>query len=161
MRVFRLGVPVLFGLLAFAARSASAQSAPSNGLVTLQSHHTVLETIDRFEAAVRGRGWTIFTVIDHAAAAKAVGLTLRPRSVIVFGQPERGTDAMRSNPTLAIDLPMKALIWQDDEDKVWLTYNSADYIVTDIYPRHGLSIPPAARDGMNQVFREFARQATD
>ena len=161
MRVLRFGIPVLIGLLAVAGRSVAAEPATANGLVTLESHHTVHETITRFEAAVRHRGWTIFTVIDHAAAAKAVGLSLRPRSVIVFGHPERGTEAMRSNPTLAIDLPMKALVWQDDQNKVWLTYNSADYIATNIYPRHGLSIPPEARDGMGQGFQELARQATD
>ena len=145
--------------LTIAPDGAAAQSNP--GLVTVASHHAVAETIDRFEAAIKAKGWAVFTRIDHAAAAKAVGLDLRPRTVVIFGNPQAGTDPMRSNPTLAIDLPMKALVWQDDAGKVWLTYNSADYLGTAIYPRHGLAVPPEARAGLAQVLEGFARQATE
>ena len=137
-------------------------ATPSNpGLVTLASHHDVAGTIDRFEAAVAAKGWIVFTRIDHAAAAKAAGLDLGPRTVVIFGNPQAGTDQMRSIPTLAIDLPMKALVWQDPAGKVWLTYNAADYIGTAIYPRHGLAVPPAALQGLAQVLDGFARQATE
>ena len=162
MRMLRVGLPLMVGFLALAARSVSAQSGPADtGLVTVESHHSVAETIARFEAAVTARGWTVFTVIDHAAAARAVGLQLDPRSVVVFGHPERDSSAMQSNPTLAIDLPMKALVWQDGEKRVWLTYNSADYAAQALYPRHGLSIPPDARAGLAEGLRDLARQATD
>jgi uncharacterized protein (DUF302 family) len=139
----------------------TAQGQTDPGLVTLASHHAVANTIERFEAAVRAKGWVIFTTIDHAAAAKTAGLELAPRTVIVFGNPKAGTDPMRSNPTLAIDLPMKALVWQDPAGKVWLTYNSADYVGGALYPRHGFDVPPEARKGMADLFAEFARQATE
>jgi len=135
--------------------------AADPGLVTLASHHAVADTIDRFEAAVKAKGWVVFTRIDHAAAAQAAGLDLPPRMVVIFGNPKTGTDPMRSNPTLAIDLPMKALIWQDQAGKVWLTYNSADYVGATIFPRHGLSVPPDARAGLAQVLEGFAKQATE
>jgi uncharacterized protein (DUF302 family) len=130
------------------------------GLLTLASRHDVPETIRRFEAAVAAKDWIVFTRIDHAAAAKAAGLDLGPRTVIVFGNPKAGTDPMRTHPTLAIDLPMKALVWQDDGGKVWLTYNSAEYLAEDIYLRHGTAIPPAARQGMADFFADLGRQAT-
>lgn len=156
---------VLTGLAALPAGSVLGQqaqpSAAAAGLVTVPSHHPVAETIERFETAVKAKGWIVFTQIDHAAAAKAAGLELRPRTVVIFGNPQAGTDPMKSNPTLAIDLPMKALIWQDDAGEVWLTYNAADYIGTAIYPRHGLSVPPEARKGLGQVLEGFASQATD
>lgn len=97
-------------------------------LITKPSKYTVQETIDRFEAAIKSKaagGWVIFSRIDHAAAARGAGLETRPRTVIIFGNPKPGTPPMTKNATLAIDLPMKALVWQDDQDKVWLTYNSS------------------------------------
>ena len=137
-------------------------ATPSNpGLVTLASHHDVAGTIDRFEAAVAAKGWIVFTRIDHAAAAKAAGLELGPRTVVIFGNPQAGTDQMRSIPTLAIDLPMKALVWQDQAGKVWLTYNDAGYVGGVIFPRHGLSVPPEARQDLGQVLAGFAKQATE
>jgi uncharacterized protein (DUF302 family) len=140
---------------------ASKVAAADAGLITLASHHAVVETIDRFEAAVKAKGWVVFTRIDHAAAAKAAGLDLPARTVVIFGNPQTGTDPMRANPTLAIDLPMKALVWQDAAGKVWLTYNAADYIGTVIFPRHGLSVPPGARKVLGQVLEGFAKQATE
>lgn len=139
--------------------TAHGQTDP--GLVTLSSHHDVPDTIRRFEAAVEAKGWVVFTTIDHAAAAKAAGLELLPRTVIVFGNPKAGTDPMRSNPTLAIDLPMKALVWQDPAGKVWLTYNSADYVGGSIYPRHGFEVPAPARQGMADLFADLAHKATE
>jgi len=88
------------------------------------------------------------------------GSQLKPRTVIVFGNPKLGTPAMQKAPTLAIDLPMKTIVWQDDQDKVWLTYNSADYLATQIYPRHGLSIPTAGANALDQVLAGFADEAT-
>ena len=144
--------------LSIAAKGAVAAEP---GLVTLASHHAVADTIDRFETAVTAKGWVVFTRIDHAAAARAAGLDLPPRTVIIFGNPKTGTDPMRSNPTLAIDLPMKALVWQDPAGKVWLSYNDADYIGATIFPRHGLSVQPEARQGLSQMLEGFAKQATE
>ena len=126
---------------------SSSQALADGGLITKASRYSVQETIERFEAAIKSKaaaGWVIFSRIDHAAAAKDAGLQMRPRTVIVFGNPKAGTPQMTKSATLAIDLPMKALVWQDDQDKVWLTYNSSQYSAAEIYPRHGLAVPDEA-----------------
>ena len=105
------------------------------GLITKPSKYSVPDTIERFEVAVKAKGWIVFTELDHAAAATKVGLQLRPRTVVMFGNPKLGSGPMQKAPTLAIDNPLKALVWQDDQDKVWLTYNSAEYQAAYIYPR--------------------------
>jgi uncharacterized protein (DUF302 family) len=125
---------------------AVATHAADDGLITKPSRYSVNDTIARFEAAVRQRetdGLMVFSEIDHAAAAKKFGLELRPRTVILFGVPKRGTPAMVKTPLVAIDFPPKALVWEDDQGKVWLSYNSADYLFKTIYPRHGAEAPPA------------------
>src|ERR1700681_2107385 len=98
--------------------------AAEAGLVTMPSKYSVAQTIQRFEAAIRKKsdqGWMIFTELDHAAAAEKNGLKLLARTVIVFGNPRLGTPAMQKAATLAIDVPPKALVWQDDQEKVWLS----------------------------------------
>ena len=102
-----------------------ALAAEPPGLITVPSNNSVADTIDRFEQAVKASGWMVFTRLDHAAAAERYQQTLRPRTVIVYGNPALGTANMVKVPTLAIDIPPKALVWQDDEGKVWLSYNSA------------------------------------
>src|SRR5712672_2436977 len=138
------GLASLVGSLAICA-SATTAGAADDGLITKPSNHSVKETVTRFEDAVKQReaaGFVVFTEIDHAAAAKKFGLEMRPRTVIVFGNPKLGTPVMKKTPLLAIDVPPKALVWQDDEGKVWLTYNSAEYLNSTIYPRHGLPDTP-------------------
>ena len=110
----------LFGLgLAIVLVSVPTISLPAeSGLITKPSKYSVQETIRRFEAAVTAKGWVVFTELDHAAAAAKFGLEMRPRTVIVFGNPKIGTPAMQKAPTLAIDVPAKALVWQDDQGKV-------------------------------------------
>src|SRR5262249_49443981 len=119
--------------------------AADEGLITKPSRYSVKETVARFEAAVKQReaaGFIVFTEIDHADAAKKFGFEMRPRTVIVFGNPKGGTPVMVKTPLLAIDVPPKALVWEDDEGKVWLSYNSADYLYKTIYQRHGAVPPP-------------------
>ena len=116
-----------------------------DGIITKSSKYSVTETISRFEAAVKSRegaGFTVFTEIDHAAAGKKFGIDMRPRTVVIFGNPKLGTPVMTKTPLLAIDNPPKALVWEDDQGKVWLSYNSADYLYKTIYPRHGAEVPP-------------------
>lgn len=142
---------------------APATRAAESGLISRASNHSVPETIARFEQAVKAKqadGWTVFTEIDHAAAASSNGLALRPRTVIVFGNPKLGTGPMEKAPTVGIDLPLKALVWQDDREKVWLTYNSADYMTNYLYPRHGLSIPAERARAFEQLLASFADEAT-
>ena len=135
-----------------------ANSAES-GLITKASRHSVPETIERFETAVKAKGWMVFTRIDHAAAASAHGLALRPRTVVIFGNPQGGTPGMKAAPTLAIDLPLKALVWEDDQGKVWLTHNSADCLARHVYPRHGLSMNDSARNSLVQFLDTVTDQA--
>ena len=99
-----------------------------NGLIHLASQHTVEETMQRLEALLSERGVTIFARVDHSGAAAKVGLTMRPTKLLIFGSPKGGTPLMQAAPTLAIDLPLKALFWQDAEGKVWLTYNDPSYL---------------------------------
>ena len=99
-----------------------------NGLIHLASRHTVEETMDRLEALISERGVTIFARVDHSGEAAKVGLTMRPTKLLIFGSPKGGTPLMQAAPTLAIDLPLKALFWQDAEGKVWLTYNDPAYL---------------------------------
>lgn len=115
-----------------------------DGITTKPSSYSVIETISRFEAAVKSREgaeFSVFTEIDHAAAGKKFGIEMRPRTVVLFGNPKLSTPVMTKTPLLAIDNPPKALVWEDDQGKVWLSYNSADYIYKTIYPRHGLETP--------------------
>jgi uncharacterized protein (DUF302 family) len=142
---------------------SSSQTFAGAGLITKPSKYTVQETIERFEDAVKSKaagGWVIFSRIDHAAAAKAAGMEMRPRTVIIFGNPKAGTPQMIKSATLAIDLPMKALVWQDDHDKVWLTYNSSQYGATAIYPRHGLSVPDDAAKMLEKFLADASDQGT-
>jgi uncharacterized protein (DUF302 family) len=137
--------------------------AADTGLITKQSNHSVAETIQRFEAAVNASaasGWMVFTEIDHATAAQKAGLQMRPRTVIVFGNPKLGTPNMQQAATLAIDVPPKALVWEDDQGKVWLTYNSSEYLQNVIYPRHGLPSNPEAARNTAAVLAKFADSAT-
>src|SRR5882672_6263961 len=149
-------------LLAICASAASARAA-DDGLITKPSKYSAKETVTRFEAAVEQKeaaGFMVFTEIDHAAAAKKFGLDMRPRTVIVFGNPKFGTPAMVKTPLLAIDVPPKALVWEDDQGKVWLSYNSSDYVYNTIYPRHGAAVPPAATAPFAKLLDEMSDQAT-
>lgn len=140
-----------------------SQASADSGLITKPSKYTVQQTVEKFEAAVKSKaagGWVVFSRIDHAAAAKDAGLEMRARTVIVFGNPKAGTPAMTKSATLAIDLPMKALVWQDDADKVWLTYNASEYSAKEIYPRHGLAVPDEAAQALAKLLADVSDQST-
>ena len=103
-------------------------SLPENGLVHLRSPYSVPETLKRLESVLNSRNLTVFARIDHSGEAAKAGLTMRPTQLIIFGSPKAGTPLMVASPTLAIDLPFKALAWEDADGKVWLTSNSPDYL---------------------------------
>jgi uncharacterized protein (DUF302 family) len=107
-----------------------------NGLVTIPSHHSVSNTIERMVAAATAAGMTIFARIDHAAGAKAVGLALRPTELLIFGNAKAGTPLMQSRQTIGIDLPLKALAWEDEAGQVWLSHNDPVWLAG----RHGLML---------------------
>ena len=127
-------------LLLASVQSSAAVNEPSD-MITKQSTHPVTETVQRFEAALVKRGWKVFAEIDHAKAAVEFGQSLAARLVILFGNPKAGTALMQRIPTSAIDFPLRALVWQDDQGKVWLTYNTGGFLANQVFPRHGLKMP--------------------
>lgn len=100
----------------------------NNGIVSLESRFGVSETIDRLAETVTKLGLAVFARIDHAAGAAKVDMPLRPTELLIFGNPKGGTPLMRDRQISGIDLPVKALAWEDQAGKVWLSYNTADWI---------------------------------
>lgn len=125
------------------------------GLVIHQSRFSPEETLSRLETAVKARGAAVLARIDHAAAAEKAGLALRPTTVVIFGNPRAGTPLMQAVQTAGIDLPLKALVWQDEAGGVWLGYNDPAWIAE----RHGAS-GVAAVDGMKAGLAAIAAEAT-
>jgi len=111
-------------------------TAAEHGLVHLSSSYSVAETAKRLEASLLAHGITIFCRVDHSGEAEKAGLHMPPTQLLIFGSPKSGTPLMLASPTIAIDLPLKALIWQDAGGKVWLSYNSPEYL----QQRH--NVPP-------------------
>jgi uncharacterized protein (DUF302 family) len=105
----------------------------ADGLIDVKSANSVKDTISKFEATAKERGLIIFARIDHAAGAQKIGRTLRPTELLIFGNPQGGTPLMECAQTAGIDLPLKALAWEDAAGQVWLAYNDPQYLVT----RHG------------------------
>ena len=103
-------------------------SLPENGLVHLRSPYSVAETLQRLESVLKARNLTVFARVDHSGEAEKVGLKTRPAQLVMFGSPKAGTPLMVASPTLAIDLPLKTLVWEDTDGKVWLSYNSPEYL---------------------------------
>jgi len=110
----------------------------ANGTTDLPSSRSVEGTIDRLEELLRSKGIKIFARIDQAAAAREVGLSMRPTELLIFGDPRTGTPLMNQYPSLAIDLPLKAVAWESEDSKVYLTFNTADYLIA----RHHLAGEP-------------------
>lgn len=122
------------GLMAlFLAVTAAGAAEAAEGLVSVKSPHGVKETLDRFETAARARALNIFLRVDHAAGAKKIGKVLRPTELLVFGNPQGGTPLMECAQSAGIDLPLKALAWQDAAGQVWLGYNDPKFLAS----RHG------------------------
>ena len=131
---------VVFLTLLFAAPAFA-----DDGIITKPSNHSVKDTISRFDRGDQIAGGRRFHHVHRnrpRRRGKKGGLEMRPRTVSIFGNPKLGTPVMTKTPLLAIDNPPKALVWEDDQGKVWLSYNSADYLYKTIYPRHGLETPP-------------------
>jgi uncharacterized protein (DUF302 family) len=103
-------------------------TSPENGMVHLGSPYSVPETLKRLESILQSRGLTVFARIDHSGEAGKVGMKMRSTQLIIFGSPKGGTPVMLASPTLALDLPLKALVWEDAGGKVWVSYNSAEYL---------------------------------
>ncbi len=131
----------------------------SQGIVSFESRFGVAETLDRLVETVTRLGLHVFARIDHMAGAQEVGLPLRPTQLLIFGNPKGGTPLMQDKQIAGIDLPVKALAWEDEHGKVWLSYNAAEWIAT----RHGLSdasitAVQAIANGMGKVIGLAAGQ---
>ena len=133
------------------------QAMGADGLTTIRSSHGPKDTMDRLEAEVKTKGMTVFARIDHAAGAAAVGLSLRPTELLVFGNAKGGTPLMQSNQTIGIDLPLKALVWEDASGVTWLSYNDPSWLAK----RHGLGaeVKPA-NSAMAATLSGIAKTAT-
>ena len=105
-----------------------------NGLIRVSSPHSVDETVKRLESILAERGLKVFALIDHSGEAKKVGLEMHPTKVVIFGSPKGGTPVMLAAPSIAIDLPLKALVAEAEDGKVWVTYNDTEYL----RERHGV-----------------------
>ncbi len=123
-----------------------------NHMEIMQSPHGVGKTIDRFELAVKKAGMNIFARIDHAQAAKKVGMQLRPTQLLIFGNPKVGTKLMQSNQLIGIDLPLKALAWKDEKGAVWLGY----YRPTDLLAAQNIADQPQVGKKMAGALAKFA-----
>ena len=108
----------------------------TNGIVTVPSLHSVDQTIQKLETILAAKGVTLFALIDHGGEAEKVGLRMHPTKLLIFGNPKAGTPVMIASPGIAIDLPLKILVWEDSGGKVWVSYNATAYLQT----RH--AVPP-------------------
>ena len=126
------------------------------GLKTIESNFTPQETMSRVETEIKAHGMSVFARVNHAALAAEAGLTLRPTEVVFFGNPRGGTPLMQANQTIGIDLPLKALVWQDAAGKTWLSYNDPDWLVR----RHGVGGADRMVGGMSQALSDIATKAT-
>jgi uncharacterized protein (DUF302 family) len=106
----------------------------ADGLIVVQSSHGPAETMARLVAEIKAKGLTVFARIDHASGAKEVGLPLRPTELLIFGNAKGGTPLMQSNQEIGLDLPLKALVWQDASNDTWISYNDPAWLAK----RHGL-----------------------
>lgn len=105
-----------------------------NGIVQVASNRSVDQTVDKLKGILQAKGVTLFALVDHSGEAEKVGMTMRPTKLLIFGSPKAGTPLMVAAPSIAIDLPLKILVAEDDQGKVWISYNSTEYLQL----RHGL-----------------------
>jgi uncharacterized protein (DUF302 family) len=127
------------------------------GLTSIRSSFGPKETMDRLEAEIRAQGMTVFARIDHATGAAEAGLELRPTELIIFGNARGGTPLMQSVQTVGIDLPLKALVWEDASGATWLLYNEPSWIAQ----RHGVANAEPVVSKMTAALRAMSRKATE
>ncbi|WP_084246091.1 DUF302 domain-containing protein [Rhodoplanes sp. Z2-YC6860] len=128
----------------------------ADGLITVRSSYAAKETMERLEAEVKAKGLTVFARVDHTAGAAAVGLRLRPTDLLIFGNAKGGTPLMQAAQTISIDLPLKAMVWQDESGAAWLSYNDPAWLAK----RHGLGsdVQPTV-DALSGALRALAKAA--
>ncbi|HEV2731731.1 MAG TPA: DUF302 domain-containing protein [Terriglobales bacterium] len=112
------------------------QASAMTGIIDKQSNHSVDETVERLRNILQSKGVTLFAVVDHSGEAHNVGMEMPPTKLLIFGNPKAGTPLMLAVPSIAIDLPLKILVWEDADRKTWVSYNSPSYL----QKRHNLPI---------------------
>jgi uncharacterized protein (DUF302 family) len=100
----------------------------ANGIIDVESHHSVDETVERLRGILAAKAVTLFALVDHSGEAAKAGLTMRPTKLLIFGSPKAGTPVMLAAPSIAIDLPLKILVWEDADGKTWVSYNAPEYL---------------------------------
>jgi len=125
-----------------------------SGLIDIRSSHSVDETVEKLKGILQAKGIALFALVDHSGAAIKAGMKMRPTKLLIFGNPKAGTPVMLAEPSSAIDLPLKILIWEDAQGKVWVTYNSLAYL----QERHNL--PPEVLPNIN-VIEALAKKAAE
>ncbi len=133
---------------------AAVPTHAADGLVALKSPHAPKATLDRFESAAKDRGLTVFARIDHAAGAARIGKTLRPTELLIFGNPQGGTPLMECEQSAGIDLPLKALAWEDAQGRSWIGYNDPAWLAQ----RHGAAACPVV-DNLRKALAGLAEAA--
>jgi uncharacterized protein (DUF302 family) len=128
----------------------------ADGMIDVKSAHSVAVTADRLESILASKGMTVFKRIDHAAGAQKAGETLPPTELVIFGNPKVGTPLMLCSRSIAIDLPQKALIWEDDSGVVWLSYNDPQYLAS----RHSTQGCDEVLKKVAGALSKFANKAT-
>ncbi len=110
-------------------------AATNRGIIDRPSNHSIDQTVDRLKNILQSKGITLFAMVDHSGEAEKVGMKMRPTKLLIFGSPKAGTPLMQAAPSIAIDLPLKILVWEDScERKVWMSYNNSEYL----RERHGV-----------------------
>ena len=137
--------------------STSAVADTANGMVRIKSNNDVTTTINKLEAILTKKGMTIFKRVDHTAGAKKAGLQLRPTELLIFGNPKVGTPLMLCSQTAALDLPQKALAYEDEKGQVWLTYNDPAFMAK----RHNTQDCEAAIQKVTNALAKFTKVATE
>jgi len=147
--IIAVSITILFGLFTSIAIADSS-------MVTVKSAHSVSKTADRLESVLKAKGMTVFTRINHVEGAKKVDKELRPTELVIFGNPKVGTPLMQCAQTVAIDLPQKALIWEDESGAVWLAYNDPTYLAK----RHAIEGCEKVLNKVKGALGKFAAKAT-
>ena len=125
-----------------------------SGLIDIPSNHSVEETVEKLKGILQAKGITLFALVDHSGEAGKAGMQMRPTKLLIFGNPKAGTPVMLAAPSSAIDLPLKILIWEDAQGKVWVTYNSPIYL----QERHNL--PPELMQNVGAI-ETLAKKAAE
>jgi len=111
-------------------------TSEGNGIISTPSKHSVDQTVEKLKGILQGKGVTLFALVDHSGEAEKVGMKMLPTKLLIFGSPKAGTPLMLASPSIAIDLPLKILVWEDVQGKVWISYNSPVYL----QERHSLPL---------------------